>query len=336
MSARILIVDDDANVRETIARILQREGYQALHAHNGHDALTQIRMSPPDLILLDITMPDIDGFTVCRHIKNDIHTALIPVTMITGLDDRENRRLGLEAGADDFLTKPFDPSLLRARVRSQLRLKRLTDQLERTESVIFMLALAVEAKDSYTEGHLRRLSNYSEFLARALDLSPAEVTAIRFGGLLHDIGKIAIDDAILRKPGPLTEEEYKQVRHHPEYGAQIIAPMRFAADVGPIILGHHERWDGLGYPYGLRGTQIPIGARIVAVVDAFDAMRTDRPYREALDLEEALARLHEGRGKYWDSQLVDIFIHQVRSGAIETLEIGPDRTFAEICSTPLA
>jgi putative two-component system response regulator len=331
VSAKILIVDDDQNVRETLTRVLQREGYTLITATNGREALETVARESPDLILLDVTMPELDGFAVCQQLKNDEHTALIPVTMLTGLDDREHRRYGLEAGADDFLTKPFEPSLLRARIRSQLRVKRLTDQLDRTESVIFMLALAVEAKDAYTEGHLRRLSSYSEQLAMAVNLPPQQVKAIRFGGLLHDIGKIGIDDAILRKNGKLTDEEYEQIKQHPEYGARIVAPMRFANEVGPIILGHHERWDGKGYPHGLVSDAIPMGARIVAIVDAYDAMRTDRPYRKALDIEETLRRLRAGSGEYWDPALMAVFIHLVESGTLIHPEATSERMFLENC-----
>jgi putative two-component system response regulator len=311
VTAKILVVDDDPAILDVLVRILLRDGYAPITAANGVEALELVAREAPDLILLDVTMPRLDGFAVCKQLKDNEQTALIPVTMLTGLDDREHRQRGLEVGADDFLTKPFDQHLLRARIRSQLRLKRLTDQLERTESVIFMLALAVEARDTYTEGHLRRLSSYSEQLAIAAGLAPEAVKAIRFGGLLHDIGKIAIDDAILRKPGKLTVEEYAQIKQHPEYGARIIAPMRFAADVGPIILHHHERWDGSGYPHGLCGHAIPIGARIVAIVDAYDAMITDRPYRRSLGREEAVRRLREGRSREWDPDLLDLFVDLV-------------------------
>jgi putative two-component system response regulator len=316
VSARILVVDDDPPVLDLLVRILKRDGYTTITATNGADALDLVGREAPDLILLDVTMPILDGFAVCQRLKDNEATALIPVTMLTGLDDREHRQRGLEVGADDFLTKPFDHSLLRARIRSQLRIKRLTDQLERTESVIFMLALAVEAKDTYTEGHLRRLSSYSEQLAVAIGLSSAQVKAIRFGGLLHDIGKISIDDAILRKPGKLTEEEYAQIKRHPEYGARIIQAMRFAGDVGPIIRHHHERWDGKGYPTGLAGEEIPIGARIVAIVDAYDAMMTDRPYRSSLGLDETMRRMREGRGREWDPVLLDRFIKLIEDGEL--------------------
>lgn len=266
MFAKILVVDDEPSIVDVLTRFLSREGYEVVTAANGLQALERVSQEQPDLILLDVTMPEMDGFTVCQRLKEDENTALIPITMLTGLDDREHRTRGIEAGADDFLTKPFEQSILRARIRSQLRLKRLTDQLEHTEGVIFMLAAAVEAKDAYTEGHLRRLRTYSEHLALAYGLSPAEVRAVRYGGVLHDIGKIGVDEAIIRKPGPLTPEETAQMRRHPEIGAQIISQMRFARDVAPIISGHHEYWDGSGYPLGLKGEEIPIGARIIAVL----------------------------------------------------------------------
>jgi putative two-component system response regulator len=275
-----------------------------------------VQRHQPDLILLDVTMPELDGFAVCQRIKEDERTALIPITMLTGLDDREHRTRGIEAGADDFLTKPFEQSILRARIRSQLRLKRLTDQLEHTENVIFMLAQAVEAKDAYTEGHLRRLRAYGERLAQACGLSPTEVAAVRYGGILHDIGKIGVDEAIIRKPGPLTPEEAAQMRRHPEIGAQIISQMRFARDVAPIISGHHEYWDGSGYPHGLRGDDIPIGARIITIVDAYDAMMTDRPYRAALGEVESLRRLRFARGTQFDPEILDIFIGLVENGMV--------------------
>ncbi|HMQ30336.1 MAG TPA: response regulator [Chloroflexaceae bacterium] len=317
MSAKILVVDDDPAIVDLLVRILKRDDYTAITASNGLEALELVEREAPDLILLDVTMPRLDGFAVCQRLKDNEATALIPVTMLTGLDDREHRQRGVEVGADDFLTKPFEQSLLRARIRSQLRIKRLTDQLERTERVIFMLALAVEAKDAYTEGHLRRLSRYSEQLAMAAALPQERLKAIRFGGLLHDIGKISVDDAILRKPGALTSEEYEQIKQHPEYGARIVAPMRFAGEVAPIIRHHHERWDGAGYPDGLRGEDIPVGARIVAIVDAYDAMMTDRPYRKALGLDETLRRLREGRGREWDPQLLDLFLGLVEGGRLE-------------------
>lgn len=311
MAARILVADDNPVMCEAITRFVEAEGHTVLVARNGREALTLAMRDLPDLVLLDVTMPDYDGFEVCRRLKADERTALIPVTMLTVLDDAEHRRRGIEAGADDFLTKPFEERLLRARIQTQLRTKRLTDQLERTESIIFALALAVEAKDLYTEGHLWRLARYGEQLAIAAGFPPEDTRAVWRGGLLHDIGKIGVADSILRKPAPLTPEEYAQVKEHPERGARIIAPMRFAREVAPIVLGHHEHWDGSGYPYGLRGDAIPIGARIIAIVDAYDAMTTNRPYRGALTRERALQRLRARSGIQWDPDLVAIFVSLV-------------------------
>jgi putative two-component system response regulator len=314
MLAQILVVDDEPSIVDVLTRFLTREGYAVVTASNGREALERVRQEQPDLILLDVTMPEMDGFTVCQRLKEDEHTALIPITMLTGLDDREHRTRGIEAGADDFLTKPFEQSILRARIRSQLRLKRLTDQLEHTEHVIFMLAQAVEAKDAYTEGHLRRLRSYGEQLAVACGLEPGDVRAVRYGGILHDIGKISVDESILRKPGPLTADETAQMRRHPDTGAGIISQMRFAKEVAPIIRGHHEYWDGSGYPQGLAGEQIPLGARIITIVDAYDAMTTDRPYRAALGGEEVVRRLHAGRGTQFDPEMLDVFLDLITTG----------------------
>ena len=316
MPARILVVDDDAMIVDVLTRFLKREGYEVETAQNGVEALEKVADEPPDLILLDVTMPELDGFTVCRRLKEDERTALIPITMLTGLDDREHRIRGIESGADDFLTKPFEQSILKARIRSQLRLKRLTDQLEHTENVIFMLAQAVEAKDAYTEGHLRRLRAYAEQLASACGLRSDAIRAVRYGGILHDIGKIGVSEAILHKPGPLTPEEMAQMRRHPEIGARIISQMRFAREVAPIIRGHHENWDGNGYPDRLRGEEIPVGARIIAIVDAYDAMTTDRPYRAALDHDEVVQRLHRARGTQFDPDMLEIFLGLLTSGRL--------------------
>lgn len=318
MGAQILVVDDDPMITDVLARFLLREGYQVITASNGIEALEKVEQDQPDLILLDVTMPIMDGFTVCRRLKDDEHTALIPITMLTGLDDREHRTRGIEAGADDFLTKPFEQSILRARISSQLRLKRLTDQLEHTENVIFMLAQAVEAKDSYTEGHLWRLRAYGEQLAIARGLMIDEVRAVRYGGILHDIGKIGVSESILHKPGPLTPDEMAQMQLHPEIGAGIIAQMRFARDVTPIIRWHHEYWDGSGYPNGLCAEEIPISARIITIVDAYDAMTTDRPYRAALSQAEALSRLRAGRGTQFDPYTLGVFLDLLTSGRLIT------------------
>lgn len=316
MPAQILVVDDDPAIVDILSRLLLREGYDVTTASNGIEALAKVGERQPDLILLDVMMPRMDGFTVCQRLKDDPRTALIPITMLTGRDDHDNHRRGIEAGADDFLAKPFEQSILRARIRSQLRLKRLTDQLEHTENVIFTLALVVEEKDSYTESHLRRLQLYGERLAIAAGLNDEQVRAVRYGGILHDIGKIGVSEAILRKPGPLTAEEMAHMRQHPVIGARLIGQMRFAREVAPIVRGHHERWDGTGYPDGLRGDEIPIGARVIAIVDAYDAMTTDRPYRAALSEAEAIKRLQDGSGTQFDPALLSAFLELAGSDAL--------------------
>ncbi|NJK79616.1 MAG: response regulator [Chloroflexaceae bacterium] len=327
MQAKILVVDDEYYMRETLEMMLRHEGYQIITARNGLEALQRVEEELPDLILLDVSMPPgMDGYEVCLQLKRNKRTAMIPVTFLTAQNDIDSRRHGLDVGADDYLTKPVNYELLLARVRSQLRLKRITDQLEPTENVLIMLALAVEAKDPYTRVHLQRMSSYSEQLAIAAGLPSDEVKWIRAGGLLHDIGKINISQEILTKMGPLSPEEFAEVKRHPQYGAEIVAPMSFARQVAPIILGHHEHWDGSGYPNKLRGEEIPIGARIVSIVDAFDAMTTDRPYRKALSHQEALRRLRARAGRQWDPKLVNMFCTMVEQGKFKLLpdELEPD------------
>jgi putative two-component system response regulator len=322
MPDRILVVEDDLRLRAVLLRFLAREGYEATPAGTGEEALRLVGETMPDLVLLEVMLPgEMDGFTVCRRLKEDERTALIPVTILTRLSDAEARRRGIEAGADDFLTKPFEYGLLRARLRTQLRIKRLTDQLESTEIVIFSMARWVEVKDPYTEGHLRRIAGFSAQIAETLGLGADHVRTIRYAGILHDIGKIGVRESILRKPGPLDPEEQAELRRHAEHGASIVAPMRFASAVAPIIFAHHEHWDGRGYPRGIAGEAIPIGARIIAVVDAWDAMTTDRPYRPALDEAEALRRLRAGSGSQWDPRVVDTFLALLAAGELRQADL---------------
>ncbi len=333
MQAKILIVDDEYYMRETLEMMLRHEGYEIVTARNGLEALQRVEEEMPDLILLDVSMPPgMDGFEVCSQLKHNKRTALIPVTFLTAQNDIDSRRHGLDVGADDYLTKPVNYELLLARVRSQLRLKRITDQLEPSENVLIMLALAVEAKDPYTRVHLQRMSSYSEQLAIAIGLPAEQVKAVRMGGLLHDIGKINISQDILTKTGPLTPEEFAEVKRHPQYGAEIVSPMGFAPQVGPVILGHHEHWDGSGYPNKLRGEDIPIGARIVSVVDAFDAMTTDRPYRKALSHQEAIRRLRARAGRQWDPRLVHVFCTLVEQGKFKLLPDDLEQDNANNCT----
>ncbi len=309
----MLVVDDEELNRKLLRGLLMSCGYHVEEAANGEEALRKVHEIHPDVVLLDIMMPRVDGLTVCRKLKQDPQTQLIPVVLLTALAGVDDRVAGIEAGADDFLSKPFHQPELLARVRSLIRVKQLTDQLERTEDILFTLAAAVEAKDPYTEGHLRRLEQYAIQVAVALGLSPHQAMMVRYGALLHDIGKIAVPDAILRKPEKLSDEEFAIIKEHPVTGERICRPLRFGAEVGPIVRSHHERWDGSGYPDGLVGEAAPLGARIVAIVDAFDAMTTHRPYRAALGVREALATLRTGAARQWDPRLVQAFAQVVDS-----------------------
>ena len=303
----VLVVDDEAVNRKLAQELLTSRGYQVVVASDGEEAVSKVRTIRPDLILLDVMMPRLDGLQTCRILKQDDETRLIPVVLLTALSSMEDRVAGIEVGADDFLTKPFNKVELLARVRSLIRVKHLNDQLERTENILFALAVAVEAKDPYTEGHLHRLEEYAARISSALALPAHTKQVNEYGALLHDIGKIGIPEAILNKPGKLTPEEFAIIKQHPEIGERICRPLRFGAEISPIVRGHHERWDGGGYPDGLAGEAIPLGARIVAVADAFDAMTTDRPYRKALALEKAWKILREGAGTQWDAAVVDAF-----------------------------
>jgi putative two-component system response regulator len=318
MADLILVVDDEPRVRGVLARLLEREGYSVLQAESGELALEAIDRQPPDMVLLDVTLPGLSGFDVCRTVRLKNSCELLPIALITGMSDSVSRIRGLEAGADDFVSKPFEPEVLLARIRSLLRVKRLTDQLERTENVIFAIARTVEARDAYTDAHLWRMAEYSRTMAKALGSSPEDSRFAWYGGLLHDIGKIGIDDNVLKKPGALTEAEFAEVKRHPDVGANIVSSLRFAPVVAPIIRGHHERWDGRGYPQGLSGQEIPFAARIVSVADAWDAMTTDRPYRPALPHEEAIRRLRRGSGEQWDPAMVDTFLGLLERGELET------------------
>lgn len=306
---RVLVVDDSPAFTEALRRLLTAEGFVAEVVHDSEAVVGAVAQFAPDVILLDVELPGASGFEVCRRLKRFEPTRLIPVVLLTGLVGREHRLAGIEAGADDFLTKPFDSSELTARVRSLSRLKRYTDDLESAESVIVSLALTVEARDAYTEGHCERLSNYAVALGRAIGLSADDLWALRRGGLLHDVGKVGIPDAILLKQGRLTPEEYEIVKSHTVIGERLCAGMRSLALVRPIIRQHHERLDGRGYPDGLQGSAISLLAQIIGVVDAFDAMTTDRPYRRSLGLDRALDELRaDAATGAMDATLVKRFI----------------------------
>ena len=308
MATTILVVDDELANQELMIELLQPQGYKILTAADGQAALEEFARNQPDLVLLDIMMPRVDGVEVCRRLKKDPESRLTPIVLVTALSAKEDRVRGIEAGADDFLNKPVDRIELLARVRSLLNLKAYTDELERAESVLFALARSIEGRDTYTGGHCERLADYSERLGRRLGLPEEQIRALRQGGTVHDIGKVAVPDAILLKPGKLTPEEWKTMRQHPVIGERICAPLKSFRLVLPIIRHHHEKLDGSGYPNGLKGDQIPLTARIMTIVDVYDAIRTERPYHGASSKEEALEIMGQGVQKgWWDPHIFSEF-----------------------------
>jgi len=291
VQTRVLVVDDVPENRHLLERLLAGEGYQVSSAADGAIALGMVEAEPPDLIVSDIDMPNVDGIEFCRRVKENPDTRFVPFILITGLTDRASRIAGIEAGAEDFLGKPFDSQELKARVRSLLRLKRYTDELDSAESVILSLALTVEARDPYTHGHCQRLAAYALLLGERIGASDEQLAALNRGGYLHDVGKIGVPDAVLFKPSSLTPEEYAVLKRHTVIGDRLCGDLRALALVRPIVRHHHERLDGSGYPDGLRGDAVPLLAQIIAVVDEYDAITTSRPYRQALPPDRAFEQL---------------------------------------------
>jgi putative two-component system response regulator len=323
-NARILVVDDARENRALLERLLSTAGYIVQTAENGEGALECIAASAPDIVLLDVQMPGLNGFEVCRRIKTEPATRLIPVVLITGLSDRRSRIEGSDAGADDFIHKPFDADELRARIRSLLRLKQFTDDLDSAESVILSLALTVEARDACTSGHCQRLAQYATMLGSALKLGAEDLAALHRGGYLHDVGKIGIPDAVLLKPHRLTAAEYTKMKEHTVIGETLCGPLRSLALVRPIVRHHHERLDGSGYPDQLGGSEIPLLAQIVGIVDAFDAITTNRPYRRAqprlVAFEELRADVARGRSSH---DLVESFIEAIERQPPAFFDLSP-------------
>jgi putative two-component system response regulator len=315
----VLVVDDMTANLLLLQRLLAAEGYVVLTANDGEEALQAVDRFLPDVILMDVRMPNRDGFSACSVLKGRPVTRLIPIVLMTGSAEREDRVRAIEAGADDFLMKPVDQTELKARVRSLIRLKRYTDELDTAETVIMSLARTIEARDPYTEGHCERLARYAVLIGQRLGLPDEDLAALHRGGFLHDVGKIAIPDAILSKAGPLTEEERAQMRAHTTVGEHLCGELRALTRVRPIIRHHHERLDGSGYPDGLRGDAIPLLAQIIGVVDVFDALTTDRPYKAACSAGEAMAELRREVARGWRSAtIVDALASAVEDGAIST------------------
>ena len=312
--SKVLVVDDVPANRELLQGHLDDLGYEVREARDGIEALEAVEAEEPDLILLDIDMPRLDGIAVCERLKAHPTRRLIPIVILTASNDRNTRLRGIAAGADDYLSKPFDSKELLIRTKVLLRQRALNQRLDATEGVLFALARAVEARDRHTIHHAERVGRYAEAMGAAHGLTHEDEELLYQGGVLHDLGKIAIPDAILLKPGPLTASEFATMRQHSVEGERICLSLRSVSHYLPIIRHHHERIDGTGYPDHLAGSDIPIGARITAIADGWDAMVSDRPYRAGLDEEEALRRLRQGAGTQWDAGLVRVFLDLLDGG----------------------
>jgi putative two-component system response regulator len=298
--SRILVADDTDSIRALYRKLLATDGHEVIDVGDGEAALAAVQKYHPDVVLLDVTMPQLDGLEVCRRLKSDPATRLTPVVLVTGLSDLQDRIKGIEAGADEFLSKPVHPLELRARVGSLTRMKHLLDALDSAEAAFMTLALTIEARDPMTSGHCERLARHAVALGKAIGASETDLQALHRGGYLHDVGKVGIPDAVLLKRGPLTTAEFDLMKKHPDIGDSLCAPLQSLRSVRPIIRCHHERLDGSGYPQGLRGDEVPLLAQIVGICDVYDALTSQRPYRPALSQEDATRHLQQdaANGKF--------------------------------------
>lgn len=325
---KILVVDDHPASRMTAVALLSVEGYDVLEADSGPAALTCVVEGNPDLILLDVMMPGMDGFEVCRRLKQDEQTRLTPVIFITALNDRRARLKGIEAGGDDFLTKPFDQLELSARVKSLIRQKRLNEDLDHAEQVLFSIARTVESRDPNTGDHCERLVLRAKAFGEYLNLSRSEIRDLMWGGYLHDIGKVGIPDAVLLKTAGFTSDEWEVMKQHVSIGEKICQPLRTMRGVLPIIRHHHERWNGSGYPDGLVGEQIPLVVQVFQLIDIYDALTHERPYKRAFTRDEALEILLEETDRGWrNPELVDKFKDFIQQTELTALPAIAEREF---------
>jgi cyclic di-GMP phosphodiesterase len=322
---RVLVVDDDTNITNLLGRLMRKEGHEVVAVHDGAACLEAVSSRAPDLILLDVVLPKLDGFAVCRRLKQDPATRLTPVILITGVGDSDAKMQGLEAGADDFLVKPIDTRELLARSRALIRLKRYTDDLDSAASIVMTLAVMIEARDGYTEGHCHRMANYASALGRHLGLPDEDLRALHRGGFLHDIGMLTIPDNVLRKPGALEPEEFELMKSHTIVGDSLCANLRSLQSVRPIVRHHHERLDGSGYPDHLSGDSVPLLAQILGIVDVYDAVTTQRPYQHAHSIDQAVGVLGQQVDKGWRRRdLVSAFTELATSGKLGTFGGGRD------------
>ncbi|MEK7404057.1 MAG: HD domain-containing phosphohydrolase [Acidobacteriota bacterium] len=327
--ATLLVVDNHEINRRILRSMLKAEPYQFLEAGRGEEAFAILEREKVDLLVVDLMMPGIGGLDFCRRMKASRQTRLTPILVLTSVQGVEAEVAGIESGADEFLLRPLNPAVVRSRVAAMLRQKAAIDSLEEAEGILFALARAIEQRDTCTGMHCERLAVISVSLGQALGLTQLELLALYRGGFLHDIGKVSIPDAVLNKAGKLNEEEWAVMRSHTTKGEEICRPLKTLALVLPIIRSHHERWDGSGYPDGLRGEDIPLLARILQTADIYDALTSKRPYKDARSRQEALAILDEETGRGWrDPALVALF-HDLIEGktalpAEACLNLAPD------------
>jgi putative two-component system response regulator len=316
--ANILVVDDEPDVREMLQEALTEMGCEVLTAASGREALQVIERGVPDLVITDVHMHGMSGVELCSAIKADPRFQLIPVVILTAVADLDDRVAGLAAGADDFFAKPVDFLELRTRVTALLKVKALLSELERAEHLITTLCLTIEARDPYTGGHCERLGRYATALGAALHLDKDALKALWLAGFLHDLGKIAVPDGILLKPGALDAAEREKIKIHPGAGADLVSGLQSLQPVLPFIRHHHERLDGSGYPGGLRGDAIPLGARIMAVVDVYDALHTARPYKKPLSHTDSVNILKQEADKgFWDGRVVTAFVDVLKDAGAD-------------------
>jgi putative two-component system response regulator len=334
--SNILIVDDDSRGRETLEAVLTGLGHNLHFCDNGLDALKQASILQPDLILLDVMMPGIDGFEVCRRIRADPLLADVPVVMTTALDDKASRLEGIEAGADDFISKPIDRMEIRARVNTIIRLNRYRKLMKQQadllqahhelqdayEATLKGWVRALDFRDNETGDHSRRVTLLTVELARLMGINEDELVHVRRSALLHDIGKIAVPDSILHKTGPLTEAEWDIMRKHPQIAIEMLEPIEYLRPALAIPFNHHERWDGTGYPRGIKGEEIPLAARIFAVVDVWDALSSDRPYRKAWPYEKIVEHMRQQSGTHFDPKVVELFLQMMVGASHDTTTSG--------------
>jgi len=313
----ILIVDDEPDSRDALGQVMQGEGYAVLRAADGVEALEAVAAHSVDLVLMDLQMPRMDGAEACRRLKADPRSRLIPVVMHTGVNELDSRVRAHDHDADDYLLKGSSMAELKARVRSLLRLKLYTDDLESAAAVLTTVARIVERRDHYVREHCKEVSEICTKLGLRLGLDTDTLARLQLGATFHDIGKIVIGDAILQKQGPLDEAERGVMMTHAAIGSDLVEPMRSLADVAPLIRHHHEKLDGTGYPDGLKGRQISLEVRVLTVADIFQALVSERPYKAAFSADKAIAILRAEAAKgWWDTVVVEALADLVAAGQV--------------------